>query len=199
MVSFVFSGQVEQESVKNNGKPKMIDFATFTQKLGAVIGAFELVPCDFENSLVHPYQSANIVIDGQVSGFLAKLHPSVQEAFGIPQTFVAELDLNQIVRKHVNATPISKFQGAYKDLSVVIDKSLHYVEVAKVIQKVDNRLLKASYPVDIYEDEALGDKKSLTMRFFIQSMEKTLEESDIESVMGEIMEALQTECDAQLR
>ena len=199
MVSFVFSGQVEQESVKNNGKPKMIDFATFTQKLGAVIGAFELVPCDFENSLVHPYQSANIVIDGQVTGFLAKLHPSVQEAFGIPQTFVAELDLNQIVRKHVNATPISKFQGAYKDLSVVIDKSLHYVEVAKVIQKVDNRLLKASYPVDIYEDEALGDKKSLTMRFFIQSMEKTLEESDIESVMGEIMEALQTECDAQLR
>jgi len=60
-------------------------------------------------------------------------------------------------------------------------------------------MLKDSYPVDIYEDDALGDKKSLTVRFFIQSMEKTLEDADIESVMAKIMSALESECNAQLR
>ena len=60
-------------------------------------------------------------------------------------------------------------------------------------------MLKDIYPVDIYEDEKLGEKKSLTIRFFIQSMEKTLEESDIEAVMSQVMASLETECKAELR
>jgi phenylalanyl-tRNA synthetase beta chain len=199
VISFVFSGQVEGESVRNAGKPKMIDFASFTQKVGAVIGAFELVPCTYNNGLIHPYQSANIIVDGQVCGFISKLHPTVQESLDIPVTFIAEIDLDVLLPTHINATPISKFQGAYKDLSVVIDKSLNYYEVAKVLNALELPMLKDSYPVDIYEDEKLGDKKSLTVRFFIQSMEKTLEESDIETVMGQILTALETECKAELR
>ncbi|MFC2057818.1 phenylalanine--tRNA ligase subunit beta [Campylobacterota bacterium] len=199
VISFVFSGQVEGENVRNAGKPKMIDFASFTQKVGAVIGAFELVPCTYNNGLIHPYQSANIIVDGKVCGFISKLHPTVQESFGIPETFIAELDFDAFLPTHINATPISKFQGVYKDLSVVIDKSLNYYEVAKVLNALELSMLKDAYPVDIYEDDKLGDKKSLTVRFFIQSMEKTLEDSDIETVMGQIMMALKTECKAELR
>ncbi len=199
VISFVFSGQLEGENVRNAGKPKMIDFASFTQKVGAVIGAFELVPCTYNNGLIHPYQSANIIVDGKVCGFLSKLHLTVQESFGIPETFIAELDFDAFLPTHINATPISKFQGVYKDLSVVIDKSLNYYEVAKVLNALELPMLKDTYPVDIYEDEKLGDKKSLTVRFFIQSMEKTLEDSDIETVLGQIMMALETECKAELR
>jgi len=199
VISFVFSGQVEGENVRNAGKPKMIDFAAFTQKLGAVVGAFELVPCTHENGLIHPYQSADIVVDGKVCGFLSKLHPTVQENFDIPVTFLAELELDALLPKHINASPISRYQGVYKDLSVVIDKSLNYFEVAKVLNGLELPILKDAYPVDIYEDEKLGEKKSLTVRFFIQSMEKTLEDSDIEAVMGQIMSALESECKAELR
>jgi len=199
VISFVFSGQVEGESISNAGKPQNIDFATFTQKVGAVIGAFELVPCTATNDLIHPYQSADVIVDDKVCGFISKLHPTVQESFDIPVTFIAELDFDAFLPKHINATPISKFQGVYKDLSVVIDKSLNYYEVAKVLNALELPTLKDAYPVDIYKDEKLGDKKSLTIRFFIQSMEKTLEDADIESVMSEIMSALETECKAELR
>ncbi len=199
VISFLFSGQLEGENVRNAGKPQIIDFASFTQKVGAVVGAFELVPCTYNNELIHPYQSANIIVDGQICGFLSKLHPTVQESFDLPDTFIAELDFDLLLPKHINATPISKFQGVYKDLSVVIDKSLNYYEVAKVLNALNLPMLKDSYPVDIYEDEKLGDKKSLTIRFFIQAMEKTLEDSDIETVMSQIMDALQNECSAELR
>jgi phenylalanyl-tRNA synthetase beta chain len=114
-------------------------------------------------------------------------------------TFVAEVDFDVLLPNHINAVAISKFQGVYKDLSVVIDKSMGYYEVAKVLNGLDLPMLKDVYPVDIYEDEKLGDKKSLTVRFFIQSMEKTLEDADIESVMSEIMNALEAECNAELR
>ena len=199
VLSFVFSGQLSGENVSNAGKPQMIDFASFTQKVGAVVGAFELVPCTYENGLIHPYQSADIIVEGKVCGFLTKLHPTVQDDYDIPETFIAELDFDALLPKHINATPISKFQGVYKDLSVVIDKSINYYEVAKVLNALELPMLKDIYPVDIYEDEKLGDKKSLTIRFFIQSMDKTLEESDIEAVMSQIMVSLETECKAELR
>jgi len=199
VISFVFSGQSEGENVRNAGKPAMIDFATFTQKVGAVIGTFELEPCTYENGLLHPYQSANIMVEGKVCGFISKLHPTVQEEYGIPVTFVAEVDFDVLLPTHINAVAISKFQGVYKDLSVVIDKSMGYYTVAKVLNGLNLPMLKDIYPVDIYEDEKLGDKKSLTVRFFIQSMDKTLEDADIESVMSEIMTALANECAAELR
>ena len=199
VISFVFSGQIEGENIRNAGKPRMIDFAEFTQKVGAVVGAFELEPCTYENTLLHPYQSANVLVDGKVCGFISKLHPTVQESYGIPVTFIAELDFNALLPSHINAVPISKFQGVYKDLSVVIDKSMSYYSVAKVLNNLNLGMLKDSYPVDIYEDEKLGNKKSLTIRFFIQSMDKTLEDADIESVMSSIMGALETQCNAELR
>ena len=199
VISFIFSGHSEGENVRNAGKPQMVDFTSFTQKVGAVVGAFELIPCTYNNGLIHPYQSANILVDGKVCGFLSKLHPTVQEAFDLPNTFIAELDFDALLPKHINVTEISKFQGVYKDLSVVIDKSLNYYEVAKILNSLNLPMLKDSYPVDIYEDEKLGDKKSLTIRFFIQAMEKTLEDSDIETVMSQIMTALKNECKAELR
>jgi len=195
VISFIFSGQIEGENVRNAGKPALIDFASFTQKVGAVVGAL----CTYDNGLIHPYQSADIIVNGKVCGFLSKLHPTVQEAFDLPDTFIAELDFDILLPKHINAIPISKFQGVYKDLSVVIDKSMNYFEVAKVLNALDLPMLKDIYPVDIYEDEKLGDKKSLTIRFFIQAMEKTLEDSDIETVMSQIMTALAKECNAELR
>ena len=130
---------------------------------------------------------------------MSKLHPTVQEAYGIPVTFIAELSMDVLLPAHVNATAISKFQEVYKDLSIVIDKSLSYFEVAKILNELELPLLKEYYPVDIYEDEKLGDKKSLTVRFLIQSMEKTLEDSDIESLMQEIMSAVEAQCNAELR
>ena len=199
VLSILFSGQVENENVSNSGKPKMVDFASFTQKIGAIIGTFELVPCSFENGLIHPYQSADIIIDGKVCGFMSKLHPTVREAYDLPETFIAELDFDALLPEHINAQPISKFQGVYKDLSIVIDHTVNYYEVAKVLKGLDLEMLKDIYPVDIYTDEKLGEKKSLTIRFFIQSMERTLEESDIENVMSQVMEALQKQCSAELR
>ncbi len=199
VLSLIFSGQNSAESVVNNGKPKMIDFAKFVEKLGSVIGVFELVECTKNNALIHPYQSADILYRGVKCGVVSKLHPVVQEAYGIYDTFVAELEMEALLPLHINAKPVSKFQGVYKDLSVVIDKALPYSQVKEQIASLELETLKSWYPVDVYEDEALGDKKSLTIRFFIQSMNQTLQEDDIESVMSQVMNRLEQSCQAVLR
>jgi len=198
-LAMIFSGQEEQESVANSGKPNVVDFGSFVSKLALVIGEFELISCREVNGLIHPYQSADIVVKGKRCGYVSKLHPTVQDSYDIPDTFFAEIDFDALLPEHINAKPISKFQGVYKDLSLVIDKAINYNVVREAIASLDLELLQSFYPIDVYSDEALGESKSLTVRFLIQSAEKTLSEADIEGVMSLVIEKLEESCQARLR
>ncbi|HIO95394.1 MAG TPA: phenylalanine--tRNA ligase subunit beta, partial [Campylobacterales bacterium] len=132
-------------------------------------------------------------------GFISKLHPTVAEAFDLSQTFIAEISFDALIPKHINAHPISKFQGVYKDLSLVIDKNLPYDQVSTAIEALKLPLLKKYYPVDIYEDESLKEQKSLTIRLFLQSLESTLEDAQIEQSVNQIINALKEQYGATLR
>jgi len=197
--SLIYSGQAETEYVSNAGKPNPINFDIFVKKLSSIIGNFELRNSLEKNGLIHPYQSADIIINNEVCGFLTKVHPIVTEAFNIGETFVAEIDFNALIPQHINANPISKFQGVYKDLSLIVDKFLPYSHLSLAIKSLDLPLLNKYYPIDVYEDETLDEQKSLTLRLFIQSLEKTLDDEDIEFTVNAVLEKLQTEYGAHLR
>ena len=149
--------------------------------------------------MVHPYQSADIIINNQVCGYLTKVHPTVADDFDLAETFIAEIEFDALIPKHINAHAISKFQGVYKDLSLVLDKNIPYSQLSTTIKSLDLPLLAKYYPIDVYEDESLGNEKSLTLRLFIQSLEKTLDDSDIDSTVNSIIENLTTEYGATLR
>jgi len=201
VLSIVYSGELHRANIKNSAKSINIDFASFVDKISSVIGAFKLKECGIKNALMHPYQSAEILKDGEVVGFVSKLHPKVAKDFDISDTFICELELDKVLPKHQNATALSNYQPTNKDLSVVVDKSLTFFEVAKELNSIKSKLelLKDFYPLDIYSDEKLGDKKSLTIRFTLQSNEKTLSDEDIESTMSEILETLKSTFNAELR
>jgi len=199
VLSLIFSGQKETESVTNSGKPDFIDFETFIKKLSSIIGNFELRTGIEQNSLVHPYQTADIIIDNEVVGFVSKLHPTVADEFDLPPTFIAEISFDALIPKHINSEPISKFQGVFKDLSLVIDKNLPYNQVATAIKQIELPLLKKFYPIDIYEDETLGESKSLTIRLFIQSLEGTLTDKEIDETINKILDLLKEQYGATLR
>ena len=199
VLSLLYTGQAESENVSNAGKPTAIEFETFVKKLSSIIGNFELRASLEHNALVHPYQSADIIIDNYVCGFLTKVHPTVCEAFDLKETFVAEIDFSALIPEHINAHAISKFQGVYKDLSLVLDKNLPYDQIALAVKSLDLTLLKKFYPIDVYEDETLDNQKSLTLRLFIQSLEQTLDDESIEKTVNTILEKLQAEYGANLR
>jgi len=199
--TFIYSGLDSRASVVNFAKAKKIDFATFVEKIGSVIGEFKLESCAAKNGLMHPFVSASIVKDGVEIGFISKLHPEVAKEFDLDDTFIAEVDLEPIMPKHINAESLSNFQAVTKDLSILIDKNLSFYEVAKALNSVKDEeiLLKDFYPLDIYSDEKLGDKKSLTVRFDIQSDVATLSDEEIESVMSKILAKLESEVGATIR
>lgn len=200
VVSFIYSGQKENEDVSNAGKPENIDFFTFAKKILNSIGKFDLEAMEkITNNLIHPYQNGNILIDGKTVGFISKLHPSVASEYDLNDTFIAEIDFDSISNDLIKVEPYSKFQASKKDLSLIVPKNMEFKKITEVINSVKNKNIKQFNLIDIYSDESLGENESLTLRFVLQSNEKTLEEDDITSTMNTILEALKEKLNIELR
>ncbi len=151
------------------------------------------------NNFIHPYQCANIIRKGINIGFISKLHPSVCDDFDLPDTFIAEIDFNKIQHNLTIAKAYSKFQSSSKDLSLVVLKDMEYSKVKSVINASKDANIKQFNLIDIYTDEQLGDKASLTIRFILQNDNKTLNEEEISSSLDKVVNTLNKKLNIKLR
>ena len=198
-MAFLFSGAIEPESLANSGKPQEVDFAAFVQKVSDVIGRIELREYTTQHTLSHPYQTAQVFMNNQAVGELFRVHPEVEKAYDLPTTFMCELDFSKIEYRLKTAQKSSKYQASFRDLSLIMPQDMSYQSVKDVIQKSATAELIRFYPVDKYSDESLGEHMSLSLRFVLQSEEKTLEEEEITKSMDTILDALKSELGIGLR
>ena len=75
---------------------------------------------NIDNVFIHPYQNANIFIDGENVGYICKLHPAVSADYDLNDTFIAEIDFEAIKNEIIKTTSYSKFQSSKKDLSIIL-------------------------------------------------------------------------------
>jgi phenylalanyl-tRNA synthetase beta chain len=198
-MSMLFSGDMESDSLSNAGKPKKVDFARFTQKISDILGNIELQAYETSHALSHTYQTARILIDGAIVGELFRVHPEVEKDYDLENAFACEIDFDKIPYGLKTAKKTSKYQASFRDLSLIAPKDMSYESVKTVIRNSAPEELIRFYPVDKYSDENLGDNMSLSLRFVLQSQDKTLEEEDISSSMEAILNALQSELGIGLR
>jgi len=199
-LSFIYSGLKTNANIKNP-KAKMIDFYDFCDMINDVIGDISIEPLDSDSSnksIIHPYQCGAIIKNNKKIGVVYKISPSLSKKLKIQDTFFAEIDTSLLFNPHINYENISKFPIVYRDLSVLCPKDMMFFKIKKHIEelKIDN-LIKF-YPYDLFELE--GNENSLSIRFELQSNEKTLDENDIEEiVMKNIFKSLQEKLGLELR
>lgn len=198
-MAFIFSGDTKKDSMTNAGKPISVDFAYFVQKITDIIGEFELKEHETKHKLSHMYQCASVVQNGETVGELFRVHPSVEESYDLAASYLCELDFTKLPYGLKSAKATSKYQATTRDLSVIMPKSMKYEVVQSVITKCATKELVRFYPVDRYSDKSLGENMSLSIRFVLQSYDKTLEEDDITSTMDAILKSLNEELGVGLR
>ena len=198
-MAILFSGNKEKESLLNAGKPAKIDFGTFAQKISDIIGEFELKETTTAHKLSHTYQSAEIIVAGEAIGELFRVHPEVEKEYDLEATYLCEIDFDKIPFALKTAKKSSKYQASDRDLSVIMPKDMSFEKVKTVIDANNITELINFYPVDSYTDENLGNDMSLSIRFILQSDEKTLGEEDITSAMDTILDSLNKELGIGLR
>jgi len=198
-MSMLFCGDEEKQALGNSGKPARIDFSYFVRKVSDIIGEFELRQLSTSHSLSHMYQSAEILIKGEVIGELFRVNPTVEDSYDLDITFMCELDFDKLPFELKIARTTSKYQASFRDLSIIMPKEMSYDKLKNVIEASATKELIRFYPVDRYSDESLGENISLSIRFMLRSDEKTLEEEDITTSMDTILQALNSELGVGLR
>jgi len=153
----------------------------------------------------HPGRCANILIDGNVLGFVGELHPKVRDNFNLPEqpVCVAEVDLDFIIKlgiKNHQMNSISNYTPIFEDLAFIMDASLPVEKVTPVILKSGKPLLKNATLFDVYEGKQVdAGKRSLAYSLTFQASDRTLTDEEVGKIRNKIIKRIKNEFQATLR
>lgn len=133
------------------------------------------------------------------------LKKSVLKKFDIDSdVYYAEINFDKVV-KHANAakvviTEIAKYPEVKRDLSMLLDKAVHYDSLEKLAFETERKYLKRVNLFDVYEGKNIpNNKKSYALSFTLYDEEKTLQEKEIDKVMSKLMENFEKKLGAEIR
>ena len=147
----------------------------------------------------HPGQSADISVNNDIVGCIAKLHPSVTK----DDVYVMEINLDRLLDKRTGKMKfkeISKFPAIKKDLAFVMNKKVESKEIETVIKKAAGSMLTNIEVFDVYTGENVGeDEKSIAYNLTFMDAKKTLTEEEVLVAFNKVIEAVESKCEAKLR
>lgn len=151
---------------------------------------------------LHPHHSAGIFLGNQFIGSLGMIHPSIAQQFNIlGNIYIFEINLENIFCK----TPakyrnVSKFPAIRRDMSIVLDEGIPYINVADSIQKCTSGYLENLELFDVYRGEGIDiGKKSLALGLTFQVTSSTLTDSVVDELFEKVLFVLKIEFGAKLR
>lgn len=148
---------------------------------------------------MHPGQTAAISVNNNIVGMVGKLHPSVEK----DDVYVLEINLDKLLSKRTGKMKfkeISKYPEISKDLAIVVDKNISADEIAKLIKKAAGALLTKIEIFDVYQGINIPkNKRSIAYSLSFGTMDRTLTDEEINTIMSKVIETLQNKIDAELR
>ena len=140
----------------------------------------------YKENYIHTINSFVVTYNENILGYVSVVNPRVKDKINPKSSIIiSEIDIDKISsleKKDVIIKPISKYQTVDFDLSIVVKKDIKYSDIEGVINSSKLDYLKGYKLVDVYENEPkLKDKKNITIRFTIESDEKTLTKEEIDN------------------
>lgn len=156
---------------------------------------------------LHPGRSAEILLDGEVIGFIGELHPRWQQKYDLPLApILFEVDATQLQRREVPAyKEISRFPAVTRDLALLVKNHVQAQEMldAFEVQRSESgagHIVQAIVLFDEYRGKGLeNDQKSLAFRFTLQDTQTTLNDNNVDALMAGFIEVARTKHGAALR
>ena len=161
-------------------KTMIVDIAKNLMGVDVELEKGETVP------YLHPVNSFRIKSRTDDYGCLGILHPETKKS--IDKRFnvcLLEIDFEKLANTVVytkKIKQISKYQSVEIDYNILVDENMVYAELVNKLSKFKSKIMTGYSLVDIYENKnVLGDKKSVTLRFGLASMDHTLSGEEIDN------------------
>ncbi|GAA4319771.1 phenylalanine--tRNA ligase subunit beta [Compostibacter hankyongensis] len=168
-------------------------------QLGATQVSFEPADLGAVNEGQHIYAGKEPV------GYFGKVTAAGLQRFGIRQpVWYADLDWSKLLRlssrTRIRFSEIPRYPAVRRDLALILSNSVKFSDVEAAVWTVKTPILQEVGLFDVFESEKLGPgKKSYAVSFTFRHPEKTLTDREIEKAMQQIIRALETGLQAEIR
>ncbi|GAA8772315.1 phenylalanine--tRNA ligase subunit beta [Helicobacter pylori] len=195
-LGFLASGLQKKESYPD-AKGKAWDFYSFAECVSKVIGDFSLEKLTTQTPINHPYQSAKIIQNHKIIGVIAKIHPKVIRELDLFESYYAEIDASKLKRPTMLLKPFSIYPSSVRDLTLIIDENTAFSRIKKALEDAQIPNLSEILPLDIFKES--NNSIALSVRCVIHSLEKTLNDEEVNSAVQKALEILEKEFNTRLK
>ncbi|MBQ9274042.1 MAG: phenylalanine--tRNA ligase subunit beta [Succinivibrio sp.] len=150
---------------------------------------------------LHPGQGADILLGGQRIGAVGMLHPLALKALGLKgNAAVLQLKLEALLdRKLPVYQALSRYPSVRRDLAFLLPKSVSVKELSELLHERGGALVQELRVFDVFEDEKLGDRRSVAVGLTLQNKEATLQDAEVGALVESLIAAAQERLGAVLR
>ena len=183
-------------------------FFTLKGELEAIFSGLRLKKASYtaekNNPSYHPGRCARVTIDGVDVGVLGQVHPLVAKNYGIEsEVYCAEISFTKLLALQLpdaTYTPLPKYPSVSRDLAVVCGEDITVAQAEDVITAAAGKLLREIRLFDIYRGPGVpAGKKSMAFSLVLRADDRTLTDTDSETVVSKVLSALAAKLNAVLR
>ena len=153
--------------------------------------------------------SASTAVAATVGGIkiatLLEVLPKKRQQFDIKQGVVfVDIDVASLVtaaeKQKIVYKEVSKFPAVQRDLALVVDRAVTYAAIELAVGTVKLPKLKGIRLFDVFESDKLGvNKKSMALSFTFVDEEKTMTDTETDSMVSKLIGAFEKELGAEIR
>ena len=152
---------------------------------------------------MHPGRTAEVLLNGEVIGFIGQVHPMVQKEMDIKETYIFEVSFKALAEAEVAPIAyqmIPRFPSITRDIALVVDRETKAGDIQNIIVEAGGPLLKEVHLFDLYEGEKMeAGKKSIAYSLKYFDPERTLTDEDITKAHDGVLAAVKEKAGAELR
>ncbi len=159
----------------------------------------------FHEPYLHPGKSSLIKIGGEVFGSIGALHPGIAERLDLTGdiSLFEIYDLKKLLSvmpSEIKFAPLPKYPYVERDLAIIVSKDVTVARAKAIISGIDTTIIESVKLFDIYTGKPVPpDKKSLAFSIRYRASDKTLTDSEVDSLHSAILRELESSIKAELR
>jgi phenylalanyl-tRNA synthetase beta chain len=151
---------------------------------------------------LHPGRSAQILLDGNVVGWLGQLSPKFAKRYkNIELPYLFEVDYRALSKsRNIRFEPLSEQPTVRRDLALVVADDVAVATLIAAIESVDAAELRSIQVFDVFRGQGLETGfKSVALGLIFQDKASTLTDDRVEKIIERVLAALDERCDARIR
>jgi phenylalanyl-tRNA synthetase beta chain len=153
--------------------------------------------------ILHPGRAAALLWDGNAMGYFGQIHPDLQQQLGLPPFLLFELDFEDLLQyapRQIKARSLPRFPSVERDFAIIVDERFPSGQIVSWIEGLGEALIEQVQVFDHYAGSPIPQgKKSLAYKISYRADDRTLTDTEVNTLHQDLMNRIERLFGAQLR